>query len=271
MAKKKTEDLLKIEFSERNGAGRIVSAKPIKTQIGEMNFYVSYDARCEPTKTQLGEFTFEFYGEPVSRVIYICLRLKDDLVDVYEDVGFFDGNNLITDDHFLHVGDVELTKLLNASYPVYQVKSKLRKYPDVIVEGPEMTEFLKSLQALAELMADPNAILTYIYQHDDSFESLYNAQKVELEQQKQKEKKQQAAERRERKARQKAEEKTRQRKRIMIVIGLLLLLAGIYGLYKGFVICLADESNIITGLLVMGISFFLAMPAGLAIISNNKN
>ena len=265
MAKMKTEDLLKIEFNERKGTGRIVSAKPIKTQIGVMNFHVNYDVDDDD-------------GDPLEDIIFIDLTLKDDFEGVYEDGEFFDGNHLLTNNHcyclFLTDDKEELAKLLNASNPIYKVKSKLRKYPDVILEGPEMIDFFKSLQVLADLMMDQNAILTYVCQHDDSFEILYNAQKEAKMQKKQAEKqeeqKQQAAERRKRKARQEAEEKARQRMRIMIVIGLLLIIAGIYGLYKGYVISVASEQDVITGLLVMGISFFL-IPIGFVIVSNNKH
>lgn len=278
MAKKKTEELLKIEYGEEKGRGSITITNPLQFAHGKVYFETVYSP------------------ESMDSTVRLICKFKEECEEAYADeIVFYDGDKVLKTirvknfDAEKYKGDVD--KMLKEVFHLYEPKqilylltaqnlnlrlvSRLRKYDDVKIEGSEIKEFQRALQALVDLVSDQQAYVQYVCQHDDSFESLYNAQKETKKQkkqaEKQEEKKQQAAERRERKARQEAEEKAQQRARVMIVIGVVLIIAGIYGLYKGFVICTAEESNFVTGLLVMGISFFLTIPIGLGIISNNKN
>lgn len=275
MAKKKTEELLKIEYGEEKGRGTITFTNPLQFAHGKIYFEAVYAP------------------DSVDSTVRLICKFKEECEEAYADeIVFYDGDKVLKTirvknfDAEKYKGDVD--KMLKEVFHLYEPKqilylltaqnlnlrlvSRVRKYDDVKIAGSEMKEFQSALQALVDLVSNQQAHVQYICQHDDSFESLYNAQKVENKQKKQAEKKQQAAEQRERKARQEAEEKARQRARVKIVIGLLILIAGIYGLYKGFVICWAnDESNFGSGLLILGISFFLTIPIGLGIISNNKN
>ena len=276
MAKKKTEEFLKIEYGEEKGRGTITFTNPLQFAHGKIYFESVYAPdSVDSTIRLICKFEEECEGAYADEIVFYdgdkilkTIRVKNFDADKYKG----DIDKMIKEVfHFYE--PKQISYLLAAQSLNLRIVSKVRKYDDVKIAGSEMKEFQYALQALVDLVSNQQAHVQYICQHDDSFESLYNGQKVEKEQkrqaEKQEEKKQQAAERRERKARQEAEEKARHRARVKIVIGLLILIAGIYGLYKGFVICWAnDESNFGTGLLILGISFFLAIPIGAAIIGN---
>ena len=263
MTKKGPDELLKIEYGEKKGEGRICAAKPIKTPIGELNCEIGYGAK---------------WDDVVGGYISIGMSLKEEFWGAYGEA-FYDDEKLLTTHATFYPTEQDpewsVETILKAKKPTFRARSDMRKYKDVVVEGPQMEEFLEAVKALADLMNNRESLLKYICQHDKSFEA-QRAKVIKDEQERQRNEKRQekiiqAAKQRERKARQEAEEKAQQRARVMIVIGVVLIIAGIYGLYKGYVICLAEESNFVTGLLVMGISFFLTIPIGLGIISNNKN
>lgn len=194
MAKKKTEEFLKIEYGEEKGRGTITFTNPLQFAHGKIYFESKYSPKSVDSTVRFG-CEFEEGCEHA---------YADELV-------FYDGDKVLktirrhkTSEHFteeynrfiiseLHDFDEtyepkQILDLLTAQNLNLRLVSRVRKYDDVKIAGSEMKEFQYALQALVELVSNQQAHVQYICQHDDSFESLYNAQKVEKKQKRQAEK-----------------------------------------------------------------------------------
>ena len=178
MDETKFKRLFKVELGDCKGCGEIVLIKPLSFPIGKIQIGESY-SEFDAKRAASG-------SEPSMHIEY-CID-EESKFEYEQKILLYDAKEFLAEMEFGYNAfgpyaeqklDV-LRKIIKAKNLNLQIKSKKRKNPDVRWEGVDVVRFQQAIEAMLDLVSNPEAFYQYIAKNDDSFDELVKQHKERL-------------------------------------------------------------------------------------------